>query len=96
MLLNNQSSSPTLGNQGNILSKINGRTVNEIIETIFKTISSDGYNLTKKYQTINGQDFSYYYSDVFNQSNSYELEVINPKTNKISVYTVRSLHCQLK
>ncbi|ELM3645182.1 hypothetical protein ABF176_002559 [Flavobacterium psychrophilum] len=77
--------------KGNILSKINGRTVNENIETIFNTISSDGYNLTKKYQTINGQDFSYYYSDVFNQSNSYELEVIDPKTNKTSVYTIRSV-----
>jgi len=76
---------------GSILSKINGRPIDEIIATIFNTISSDGNNITKKYQTISGQDFSYYYSDVINQSTTYELELINPKTNKISLFTVASV-----
>ena len=77
--------------KGNILSKIKGRPITEITERMFATIPSDGYNLTKKYRTIDCQDFSYYYSDVYDQSKSCTLEVIDPDTDRKIIHTVSSV-----
>ena len=71
---------------GYILSKINGHPFEEIKNKIFNTLTSDGFNQTKKYKRIDGQDFSYYYSDVFEQTDFYIIELVNPKTNKKKEY----------
>lgn len=81
-----------LGVGGMEISAINGIPWKQLRDSIFGTISSDGFNLTKKYATLEGQDFSYYYLDVFDQSENYDLELFCPENNVRKQYRVRAVN----
>lgn len=80
----------TVETKGLVLSKVNGHPFEEILEKIFPTISSDGFNLTKKFKTLDGQDFSYYYNDVYEQTDIYTVELTDPLSNQTKSYSIAS------
>ncbi|MBD3903324.1 S41 family peptidase [Chryseobacterium sp. Ch-15] len=80
----------TVETKGLVLSKVNGHPFEEILEKIFPTISSDGFILTKKFKTLDGQDFSYYYNDVYEQTNIYTVELTDPSTDQTKSYSIAS------
>lgn len=52
--------------RGTILKSIDGRPINAIVDSLFSFLSTDGYNLTHKYQTLsNGSNFRTLYAVVF-------------------------------
>jgi len=65
----------TILTRGTVISKINGKTVPYIIDTLFNYISTDGYNTTHKYQTLSNRgQFSSMYTTLFGLSEKYTIE----------------------
>ncbi|MGB3153463.1 MAG: peptidase S41, partial [Chitinophagaceae bacterium] len=61
--------------RGTVITKIDGRTKKEIIDTLFGYISTDGYNRTHKYQTLSNRgSFGSLYTSVFGLSEKYNIE----------------------
>ena len=61
--------------RGTMITKINGRTTRQIIDTLFNFISADGYSRTHKFQTLSNRGFfGSLYSSVFGYSRSYAIE----------------------
>ncbi|WP_442588440.1 S41 family peptidase [Pedobacter sp. AW31-3R] len=83
-----------LRTSGMELTAINGIPWEKLRDSIFATIPSDGFNLSKKYATLQGQDFAYYYLDVFDQNQRYELELKNPANGEKKKYTVDAADSQ--
>jgi hypothetical protein len=77
--------------RGIAITKINGRTREEIIDTLFGYISTDGYNRTHKYQSLSNRgSFGSLYTSLFGLSEKYSVEYIDSagqtKTITIPVY----------
>jgi hypothetical protein len=65
----------TILKRGTMITKINGRTTREIIDTLFNYIPTDGYNRTHKFQTLSNRgSFGSLYSSVFGYSQRYIVE----------------------
>lgn len=47
----------SISRRGTMITKVNGKTVKELTDTMFRYISSDGYNLTHKYQTLSNRGY---------------------------------------
>jgi hypothetical protein len=61
--------------RGTIITKINGKTTKQIIDTLFNYISTDGYNETHKFQTLSNRGyFGSLYSYIFGYSSRYTIE----------------------
>ena len=61
--------------RGTVITKIDGRTKKEIIDTLFGYISTDGYNRTHKFQTLSNRgSFGSLYTSVFGLSEKYNIE----------------------
>ena len=61
--------------RGTIIKKINGRTIEKIVDTLFDYISTDGYNKTHKYQSLSNRGyFGSLYTSVFGYAPSYIIE----------------------
>jgi C-terminal processing protease CtpA/Prc len=61
--------------RGIIITKINGRTRELIIDTLFDYISTDGYNRTHKFQTLSNRGFfGSLYTSLFGLSEKYNIE----------------------
>jgi len=61
--------------RGTVITKINGRTQEAIIDTLFNYISTDGYNRTHKYQTLSNRGFfGSLYTSLFGISEKYTIE----------------------
>ncbi|PWB27369.1 S41 family peptidase [Flavobacterium sp. HTF] len=71
--------------KGLILSKINGETIDSIMEKMLAIEPADGFNLTSKYRWIEGS-FSKYYARYFPQSKVFKLELTDPKTGEKITY----------
>lgn len=57
------------------VNKINGRSIKEIVDTLFEYISTDGYNTTHKYQTLSNRGyFGSLYTSLFGFADSYNIE----------------------
>jgi|GEM_PF-490239 len=84
-VLENYSLDSTLIPGTRILS-INGRPFHDILTELMKYVTSDGYNLTRKYYSI-GQQFGYYYSLLDAGSDRTALEIILP--GKMEIKTVQ-------
>jgi Peptidase family S41 len=57
------------------VNKINGRSVKEIVDTLFEYISTDGFNTTHKYQALSNRGyFGSLYSSLFGFSDNYIIE----------------------
>jgi hypothetical protein len=64
--------------RGTMITKINGRTTKEIIDTLYNYISADGYNYTHKAQTLSNRGFfGSLYSSIFGYSRQYNIEYID-------------------
>jgi hypothetical protein len=61
--------------RGTVITKINGRTTRQIIDTLFQFIPTDGYNRTHKFQTLSNRgSFGSLYSSIFGYSPRYNIE----------------------
>lgn len=47
--------------RGTVITKINERTKEQLVDTFFNYISTDGYNRTHKYQSLSNRGFSVRY-----------------------------------
>ncbi|MFI5130553.1 MAG: S41 family peptidase [Chitinophagales bacterium] len=77
--------------RGTVITKINGRTTREIIDTLFQFIPTDGYNRTHKFQTLSNRgSFGSLYTSVFGYSTRYNIEYADSagklKTVTIPIY----------
>jgi hypothetical protein len=71
-----------------VITKINGRTTREIIDTLFQFIPTDGYNRTHKFQTLSNRgSFGSLYSSVFGYSSRYAIEYAD-STGKLKSVTI--------
>ena len=65
----------TVLKRGSVITRINGRTEAQIIDTLFDYISTDGYNRTHKYQTLSNRGyFGSLYTSLFGLSERYTIE----------------------
>lgn len=72
--------------RGTVVTKINGLSVNQIADTLFGYISTDGYNETHKYQTLSNRGFfGSLYSSLFGLSDKYTVEYLDSNDNRQSV-----------
>jgi hypothetical protein len=61
--------------RGTVIKKINGKTKESIVDTLFEYISTDGYNTTHKYQALSNRGiFGSLYTNLFGLSDKYEIE----------------------
>lgn len=61
--------------RGTEIVKINGKTKEFIVDTLFDYISTDGYNRTHKFQTLSNRGFfGSLYTNLFGLSEKYEIE----------------------
>jgi Peptidase family S41 len=61
--------------RGTVITKINGSTTQQIIDTLFEYIPTDGYNRTHKFQTLSNRgSFGSLYTSVFGYSPKYTIE----------------------
>lgn len=61
--------------RGSVVTKINGRTRESIIDTLFDYISTDGYNRTHKFQSLSNRGFfGSLYTNLFGLSDRYDIE----------------------
>ena len=65
----------TVLKRGTMITKINNKPAPVIIDTLFDYISTDGYNLTHKYQTLSNRGFfGSLYTSLFGLSEKYSIE----------------------
>src|SRR3990170_7797123 len=61
--------------RGTMINKINGWAIDRIVDTLFKYISTDGYNTTHKYQSLSNRGyFGSLYTSMFGFSSGYNIE----------------------
>ena len=61
--------------RGTVITKINGKAKDAIVDTLFNYISTDGYNRTHKYQTLSNRGFfGSLYTSLFGLSEKYTIE----------------------
>ena len=64
--------------RGTVITKINGKAEQVIVDTLFDYISTDGYNLTHKYQTLSNRGFfGSLYTSLFGLSEKYTIEYMD-------------------
>ncbi len=64
--------------RGTVITKINGKSSNQIIDTLFNFLSTDGYNRTHKFQTLSNRGFfGSLYSSIFGYSQKYNIEYLD-------------------
>lgn len=64
--------------RGTVVTSINGRSVKELVDTMFKYIPTDGYNTTHKYQTLSNRGyFGSLYSSLFGYYMRYRVGYID-------------------
>lgn len=93
-VIGNLNSKDSLIRRGTVIKKINNVPLNFILDTLFKYVSSDGYNLTHKYQSLSNRGgFANTYSLVFGRRENFLVNFIdsagNEKTARISLYDPR-------
>jgi hypothetical protein len=74
--------------RGTVITKINGKAEPAIIDTMFGYISTDGYNLTHKYQSLSNRGFfGSLYTSLFGLSDKYAIEYldVSGKLNNITI-----------
>ena len=77
--------------RGTVITKINERTKEQLVDTFFNYISTDGYNRTHKYQSLSNRGFfGSLYTSLFGLSEKYNIQYKDPsgelKTIMIPVY----------
>ncbi len=68
--------------RGVVITKINGKPIKEIADTLFDFISTDGYNRTHKYQSLSNRGFfGSLYTSLFGLSQKYSIEYLDAVQN---------------
>jgi hypothetical protein len=85
----------TILKRGTQLISINGRTTQQLVDTLFNYIVTDGRNRTGKYQYLStGLHFSSWYKDVFGYSDSFDIAYRDTggmvQTARIPIYDPRA------
>jgi hypothetical protein len=63
--------------RGTVITKINGKPEQELVDTLFEYVSTDGFNRTHKYQTLSNRGFfGSLYTSLFGLSEKYTIEYI--------------------
>lgn len=74
--------------RGTMITKVNGMTVPQLTDTMFRYLSADGYNTTHKYQTLSNRGyFGSLYTTLYGPKEKYEMEYID-STGKHRLITV--------
>jgi C-terminal processing protease CtpA/Prc len=64
--------------RGTVITKINGQTTAKIIDTLFQYLSTDGHNLTHKYQSLSNRGlFGALYTSLYGLSDKYTIEYVD-------------------
>lgn len=64
--------------RGTMITKLNGKTVHELTDTLFRYISSDGYNSTHKYQALSNRGyFGSLYTQLYGIKDKYAITYID-------------------
>ncbi|MFI5187048.1 MAG: S41 family peptidase [Chitinophagales bacterium] len=72
--------------RGTVINAVDHKTIKEITDTLSKFISSDGYNITHKLQTLSNRGgFGSLYTSVFGMENKYTIDYIDTSGGKNSV-----------
>lgn len=78
MVTNNLHRRDTVIKRGAIITAIDGRPMQQIVDTLFEFLSTDGYNLTHKYQTLSNRGvFSSLYLSRFGYKPSFTIDYID-------------------
>src|SRR4051812_6446060 len=73
----------TILKRGTVISSINGMGWQNIVDTLFQFISTDGRNLTHKYQTVSNRGFfGSLYTSLFGPSEKYAIGYYDPNGNE--------------
>ncbi len=90
--------------RGVVIKRIDGRPLSTILDTLSRFISSDGYNLTHKYQVLSNRGgFGSAYTSVFGRSETYYVDYLdstgtekrtaiqsyNPRTDSLARSSIR-------
>lgn len=81
----------TVLKRGTPITRINGKRWEEIVDTLFEYISTDGYNRTHKYQSLSNRGFfGSLYTNLFGLFEKYDIEYLDStgiaKTITVPVY----------
>ncbi len=80
----------TLLKRGVQINTINGRTIKEMVDTLFNYISTDGYNTTHKYQALSNRGFfGALYTSLYGFSDHYNIEYTD-STGQLKSTTIQS------
>lgn len=72
--------------RGTVIKKINGKTKEELVDTMFANISTDGYNRTHKYQTLSNRGFfGSLYTNLFGISDKYTFDYLDIEGREQSI-----------
>jgi hypothetical protein len=77
--------------RGTVITKINGQTKDQLVDTMFEYISTDGYNRTNKYQSLSNRGFfGAMYTSLYGLQDKYRVEYLDnagePKQLTIPVF----------
>lgn len=84
----NLNSRDTILKRGTVIEAIDHKTIREITDTIFRFISSDGHNLTHKFQTVSNRGvFGSLYTSIYGFSNRYAIDYLDStgRTHSVSI-----------
>lgn len=81
--------------RGVVLKRLDNRPIQQVVDSLFSFLSTDGYNLTHKYQTLsNGGTFRNLYASVFGLKPRMPIEYIDTlgkvRTGMLSLYNPRA------
>lgn len=75
--------------RGTVVTKINGRPMQQIVDTLFNYISTDGYNTTNKYQSLSNRGFfGSLYTSLVGFSPFYTIEYVD-STGQLKTTNIR-------
>ncbi len=74
--------------RGTMITRLNGKSVPELTDTMFRYLSADGYNETHKYQSLSNRGyFGSLYTTIYGTKEKYELEYLD-SNGKAAVITI--------
>ena len=69
--------------RGYVVTEIDGRPVKQILDSLFRYLSTDGYNLTHKYQTLSNRGvFNSLYNSVYGTKPTYQVTYLDSLQQK--------------
>lgn len=73
------------------IKKINGIPIEHVYDSLFNTFASDGYIKQSKYRWLDNVTLSKLYAVSIGQPDDFEIEVLNPKTKKLTTHTIKAV-----